>query len=53
MDSVLGTGCIFLWGAWVWIQGSLLQSRHSTTWVTPLVHFVVVILELGSHELFA
>jgi hypothetical protein len=30
-----------------------LQSRHSTTWATPLVHFSQVILEMGvSHELF-
>jgi hypothetical protein len=31
----------------------LLQSRYSSTWPTPLVHFAVIILEVGSPELFA
>jgi hypothetical protein len=29
-----------------------LQSRHSTTWATALVHFALVILEMGSREVF-
>jgi hypothetical protein len=30
-----------------------LQSRHSISWATPSVHFTLVILEMGSHKLFA
>jgi hypothetical protein len=30
-----------------------LQSRHSTAWATPPVHFALVILEMWSHELLA
>jgi hypothetical protein len=30
-----------------------LQSRCSTAWATPLVLFALVIVEMGSHELFA
>jgi hypothetical protein len=29
-----------------------LQSRHSTAWATPPVHFALVILKMGSCELF-
>jgi hypothetical protein len=29
-----------------------LQNRHSTACAMPPVHFVVVILEMGSHKLF-
>jgi hypothetical protein len=35
------------------LRASHLQSRHSTVWATPLVHFSLVILEMGSQELFA
>jgi hypothetical protein len=28
------------------------QNRHSAAWATPLVHFALVFLEMGSHELF-
>jgi hypothetical protein len=38
------------------LKASCLQSRLSTTcttWATPPVHFTLVILEMGSHELFA
>jgi hypothetical protein len=30
-----------------------LQTRCSTTWTTPPVHFALVILEMGTRELFA
>jgi hypothetical protein len=30
-----------------------LQSRYSTTWTTSPVHFSLVVLEMGSHKLFA
>jgi hypothetical protein len=33
------------------LRTSRLQSKHSTTWATPLVHFALVILEMGSHQL--
>jgi hypothetical protein len=29
------------------LRASCLQSRHFTTWATPLVHFALVILEMG------
>jgi hypothetical protein len=35
------------------LRSSHLHSRPSTTWATPPVHFALVILEIGSHELFA
>jgi hypothetical protein len=34
------------------LRASHLQSKHSTSWVTPPVYFGLVILEMGSHELF-
>jgi hypothetical protein len=36
----------YVFGARVWIQGFVLQSRHSTTWATPKVLFALVILEM-------
>jgi hypothetical protein len=38
-------------GPGIWTQG--LQSRPSTVRATPPVHFALVILEMGSYELFA
>jgi hypothetical protein len=35
------------------LRVSHLQSRLSTTWATPPVHFVLLILEMGSCEQFA
>jgi hypothetical protein len=35
------------------LKASYSQNRHSTTQVIPLVHFALVILEMGYHELFA
>jgi hypothetical protein len=35
------------------LRVSSLQSRPSTAWVMPPVHFALVLLEMGSHELFA
>jgi hypothetical protein len=35
------------------LRASCWHSRVSTTWVTSLVHFVLVILDMGSCELFA
>jgi hypothetical protein len=43
----------FLVGLVFELKPSLLQSRHSTTWATPPVHFALVILEMGYQELFA
>jgi hypothetical protein len=34
-------------------RASHLQSRYSTAWAIPLVHFALVILEMGSCILFA
>jgi hypothetical protein len=34
------------------LRASQLQSRHSTPKATLPVHFALVILEMGSHELF-
>jgi hypothetical protein len=39
---------LHLW--WVW---SLNSGLCTTAWATPPVHFALVILEMGSHELFA
>jgi hypothetical protein len=36
-----------------WGQTGEVCALHSTTWVTPLVHFALLILEMGSWELFA
>jgi hypothetical protein len=33
-------------GTGIWTQGFALASRHSTAWVTPPVHFALVILEI-------
>jgi hypothetical protein len=38
---------------WVWTQGFVLAKQCSNAWTTPLVHFALVILEMGSQELFA
>jgi hypothetical protein len=35
------------------LRTSGLQRRPSSTWATPPVHFALVILEMGSRELFA
>jgi hypothetical protein len=35
------------------LKASHLQSWCCTTWATPPVHFVLFILEMGSHEIFA
>jgi hypothetical protein len=35
------------------IRASHLQSRCSTAWSIPPIHFALLILEMGSHELFA
>jgi hypothetical protein len=49
----------FLWGwdlnSWLWVckAGRHLQSRCYTTWATPPAHFTIIILEVGSCELFA
>jgi hypothetical protein len=43
----------FLVGLSFQLRASHLQSRCSATWVTPLVYFAVVILEMRSCELFA
>jgi hypothetical protein len=53
-----GGSCIFvyLFLVFVCVCGtgiSCLQSRCSTTWSTPPVHFALVILKMGSQELFA
>jgi hypothetical protein len=44
-----------LFSGWaeIWTKGFTLQSRHSATWKTPPVHFALVILEMGSCEIFA
>jgi hypothetical protein len=40
--------------AGVWgLRALCSQSRGSTTWVIPLVHFALIILEMRSHKLFA
>jgi hypothetical protein len=43
----------FLSGTGVWNQGLHLQSRHCTAWVTPPIHFALVISEMGSLALSA
>jgi hypothetical protein len=43
----------FLVGLEFELRASHLQSRHSTTLATPLVHLTMVILKMGSLELFA
>jgi hypothetical protein len=45
----------FWWGreTGIWTKGFKLAKKHSTTWATPLVHFSLVILEMGCHKLFA
>jgi hypothetical protein len=35
------------------LRASCLQSRHTTISATPTVHFALVILKMGSYELFA
>jgi hypothetical protein len=45
-DCVFGGGGVSETGF-----NTVLQSRCSITWATPLLHFVLVILELGSLEL--
>jgi hypothetical protein len=43
----------FFGGVGFELRALCLQSRHSTVWATPSVHFGVVILEMGgSHEIF-
>jgi hypothetical protein len=43
------------WGEWVGLgfelRASHLQSRCSTSWTKPPVHFVLIILEMGSYKL--
>jgi hypothetical protein len=34
------------------LSDSCLQSRHSTSWATPLLHFSQAILEMQYHDLF-
>jgi hypothetical protein len=43
----------FLVGLGFELRASNLQSRRYTAWVIPSVHFALVILEMGSCELFA
>jgi hypothetical protein len=44
----------FFWWDWCFeLRASYLQSRYSTAWSTPPVHFAQGILEMESHELFA
>jgi hypothetical protein len=38
---------LFIGGSGVWTQGFMLTSRHSTTRVTPPLHFALVILEMS------
>jgi hypothetical protein len=47
--------CIFflLVGLGFELRASNCQAKYFTTSATPLVHFALVILEIGSHELFA
>jgi hypothetical protein len=40
-------------GTGVWLQASHLEMRYSTSWATLPVHFALLILEIGSNELFA
>jgi hypothetical protein len=40
-------------GTGVWPQGFILENQVLYAWATPPVHFVLVILEMGSHDLFA
>jgi hypothetical protein len=52
----IGLGKDFFWGGVgleFELRASPLQSRHSTAWTMDLVHFSLVILGRGSHELFA
>jgi hypothetical protein len=39
-------------GTGVWTQGFTLAKQVLATWATPPVHFALVILEMGSPELF-
>jgi hypothetical protein len=43
---------LFFCGTGIWTQGFVLESRCSIFWATPPVHFAVIILEMGSLELF-
>jgi hypothetical protein len=45
--------CLCLVGLGFTLRALLLESRHSTARATPPVHFAEVILEMGSHKLFA
>jgi hypothetical protein len=44
---------VLLMGLGFELRALHLQSRHSTAQIKSLVHFALVILEVGSHELFA
>jgi hypothetical protein len=44
---------LFLVGLGFELRALGLQSRLSTAWTTPPVHFTLLILEMGSQELFA
>jgi hypothetical protein len=44
---------IYIFGRGWEFRSWLLQSRCSNTWATPPIHFSLVSLEMGSHELFA
>jgi hypothetical protein len=43
----------FFVGQWFELRASHLQSRHSTSWASTLVHFALVTLEVRSHKLSA
>jgi hypothetical protein len=44
---------LFFGGTGVWTQGFVLANKHSAAaWATLLVHFTLVILEMGSFKLF-
>jgi hypothetical protein len=49
-------GAMYIFCFWVGLEfefrASHLQSRHSTAWDTPPVHFPLVILEIESCKLF-
>jgi hypothetical protein len=53
VGSVMITFIFFWCVGGVEFRASNLQNRHSITWATPPVYFVLVILEMRSPELFA
>jgi hypothetical protein len=43
---------LFLVGLEFELRAACLQTRHTTSWATHFAHFALVILEMGSWELF-